>query len=488
MLKKHEEKIFGSIIFFLLAGYGVLLFKDADVVSIWLDDMVQLSVSLQDNFSDFYAQLIQIDMQPPLFYLFTAVWARVAPFGSGWLKLLNILITMIGIAVCVFIAKRKFGIKAGILTCLVSIACFELIVRVAYTFRPYGLLFLLSAISFGCYIDRKEKGYSKSSGFLFFLSILLLSYTHYFGIAVCGMYFLIDLYGIWRKKISRHILIVYYMCALCYLPWVFTGFRKVAFTMANGFWIAPPSIASFVAIGYKLIGTGILGNALMFSVFAVMLQCVFREKPTTIEEAKGIEYSQICVIVAWGIYGIVWIYSVVINPESSLFLERYFTCTLPFLFIVIGHMASEVITYLEKVMKKSSIIWAVILMLFWSQMSAVINRLDGFPGEANEPYEQIADYLVENADEIDKNTLVYVAMAAICDEAWEYLLTHKNQRQGIPILVSDKLDSSCLEGINKIYVINGHNEIIDDTLDMLREKEYECIEENRDLCLQIWER
>lgn len=168
---------------------------------------------------------------------------------------------------------------------------------------------------------------------LFGISMLLLSYTHYFGILLCGSLFLGDLFLWIFKKARIRTCLSYALAAAGFLPW---GIYALPYILARtqSFWPEPPTLKSLKTTleflsGDKLI---LIFIAVIITMLGLFLFHIWKKQ-------LSFENHFPWVIQLWSllfVIGCVYIYSAYLKPTASAYVDRYFFCLLPSMFLLLA--------------------------------------------------------------------------------------------------------------------------------------------------------
>ncbi|HOO29299.1 MAG TPA: hypothetical protein PLU43_12610, partial [Lachnospiraceae bacterium] len=191
VLKQSQKQIY-----FILAAvsltYFLYMLCFCNLRSLWVDDLAQIEIAVQPSIIAMLKETIFLDNNPPLFHLISYFWIRLAPYGTGWLKLPGMVFASIGLYVCGLTAYRLFGKPAALFCVAMGFLQKGLVSLAAYTFRPYGLYFCLLSFMLFFYVKSRMQ-FTWKRNLLFMISLILAVYTHYFSILFCIVFFLFDL-------------------------------------------------------------------------------------------------------------------------------------------------------------------------------------------------------------------------------------------------------------------------------------------------------
>ena len=282
-MKIKKEELIHIII--IVVGTLFLLIS-AFHTNVWFDESYSVAMSKHDFFNIW--DIGSYDVHPVLYYFILHILNLI--FGY------NILVYRLFSVVCISILsilgfthiRKDFGVKQGL---IFSFLVLFLPVNVVYAteIRMYSLAMLLVSIV-AIYAYRIYKEDKIKNWILFTIFSILASYTHYYGLATCGIvyillftYFIknliVDIKNKEIKTKTKKDLVKFFtsgaLVFIVYLPWIMVLLRQVG-SVSKGFWISV-SDKTFIEI-LKFCFTGNLGDteyingiiALIFSIFSLI--------------------------------------------------------------------------------------------------------------------------------------------------------------------------------------------------------------------------
>lgn len=492
--KSKQEYLFYLLLAILTIIQFILLFKISLLKPVGFDDAYQISINLQPDIKDILYRLIRGDNTPPLFTLLSTPWIYLVPHSSIWLKLPSILFVTVGVYLCGIIGRRVNGEWCGIITALSAATSFQLMQRGAQNFRSYGLFFFLSCISIYVYILRRTHHDNKKWMILYTISLILLSYSHFFGVLVCIGLFLFDAFLFLIKKCNIKIIFCYICAGIAFLPWFIT-FYLLTRDRTGSFWPPVPGVAEYVVWLQEATGNPIFFAIYLTGTVLSILYVLYR-LAALIFIKKTYVFSELFLmilntyLVAFFVVTITFIYSKYLNPSASLWVERYFVGILPFVFLTLGIIISALLKAVKKrVPKFAFMLCSYAVLLFSSALLFYQNydRLYKFEHIINDlPYESVATYLSSQKDYTNSDV---IAITTNADHpiVWEYFFYPESNLAAK--VISDEMatsDQFSLESIHKIYLIK--NAAINPGFDLRLNTEYRFINGIPELCLEIYER
>ena len=485
--KFSKDNLFHIFMFLLLIAHIVIMYVFLQHTSIDNDDMCQLDVVLANSLPKILELLLETDNNPPLFTLLSAVWARIIPYGSGNLKLLSQLFLTLTTGVMGYYAKRLAGFLCGIVTAIMCATSTLLVYCCADAFRPYGLLFLTGALSLIAYLHRRRHKENVSSLILYGVSITAMAYTHYFGILTCLALFLFDVILFVRKSTRWQTILPYIVAGLCYIPWLIPVV-KYKLATAGSFWPQVPTLVNLYTNCYSKYFDSSINVVIFFIFIAVLFRTIHQEikvlnntklhprecYPTQISEKYDFSFENLalCLWVPFFVTILDFIYSGIINPAGSMWVERYFIVLYPYSFLLIGVSWSYLFEKLVDQFDFTLYKYLPVLVLtgFMALQGYQFFVTCQYVGQTHEqPYEQVCDYLIAQDDFFAEDT-AFLPTFNHQKRAYYYFLTKKHSMT-IPTIHWEKYpveDMNDLEQYNTIYVSEISTALDDETLDYLK--------------------
>lgn len=437
LINKYSSHIICLIIvtlsFTLMMYYG-------DRRSLWLDDLSTIAFvgpgqSLREVIDNIMYDALAV---PPLFYIIAFFWIRIAPYGTLWLLIPSIIFTVIGMYMCGIIARKLKGNRAAVLATIIASASTFQILHGAYTFRMYGLLFLMSVLCIYFYVLRLENPEKVTRYVLLYgIASALIMYTNYFGILVVAALGLCDLVLLAVKKLKMRHMLAYVLAGALFLPFFIPVLLR-QMERQFGSWVPRPytdamsqlftTMTSYSSIVGFLFAVGAVGGLIL--LFSTKLrEALFLNRKqlfSTLTQA----FTLIFVI------GTAYYYSRYINPEGSVFWPRYFISTLPQLLIVAALGAEYILTALlrgwPKIISRitsSAVAAALAITLGISTFQAVQHHANTYL----QPFREAANWIVEQEDAYEPDTLVVTRAFA---RGFSYYITQNGQRPHIEVILA----------------------------------------------------
>lgn len=412
--------------------------------SLWYDDLYQIKFSGgNQSITQVFKNILSIDMQPPLFGIIAMFWLRVVPYGTFWVKLLSELFVTGGIILLGLIGKTAYNRRVGVICSITAAFSSTICLNMAYSFRPYGLLFFAMTLLIFSYLKRNQIS-NKRTLLLYGFSVLILVGTYYIGAIVCSILFIFDLIQIVKEKRKINNLLPYFIPAGILLPWVLLSFGRVS-DMVSNFWPKEPTL--------KSIYDGILFlcsyQECIFALFIISTIYILLS-------FNNEKYNDLLVISFFVVYGIIAILFLYSKTGTSIWQNRYLLTVIPFVVIMISFVIDKCITYL--IIKNNIKLYAILIGTYGLYIFASwFNQVYLSVTSIYEPFEEAADILREQEDIYDPTTIIY--SSTVVGEGWNYYLTKNGKLPSINWCDNSDFLSKELENYDVIYFFDVHNEL-----------------------------
>lgn len=448
--RRIAPAIISIVVFFLMIKY-------ANVSSFWSDEVAQVSFASKGIIENILICIRAQDFSPPLYDIVCSIWYRIAPYGEQWLLLVSIVPTVLAVYFIGRMATELTGSKfAGVFCSLLMATSSTVWLRQAYELRSYALPSLFISLALYIHVIRQNK---KGRGILFSLSIAALAMSHYFGMLVCGLFFLADAFLYWKKRISLKNLIGYYIFpAVLSIAWVtvvyFVTLRHVDSSQLAT-WYPVPTLAQVKELIVLLAGNNNI-TVLLFILGLIAAVVSILLNRDNAHERKNF-YLVFCCISIVLLIGAMFIYGNYINTVSTKWEIRYFLVLTPFVWLVTGLWLDTTLHKMDDIFcnQKLNCRCTVAIFLAITLSTAVVQAVKTAVWPV-EPYRQSANWLYEQANDIyNKKTAVLVMTTRYVADGWNrYYLTQQGRRDPINCYAVDQfvnLEMDLLE-FDKLYI------------------------------------
>ncbi|MFZ1289737.1 MAG: glycosyltransferase family 39 protein [Melioribacteraceae bacterium] len=202
-----------------------LRFYKLNYQSLWLDELVTMTVVDLPTVADVLKITTDADIHPPGFYILLHYWIKTFGNTETQLKMISVIAGILSIISIYFFAKKLFSWKEGLISAaILSVAWFP--IYYSQEARAYSLLLFCSMLSVMFYWEIFQKFYFdkplKIINVIFYvLSIIVLTYIHYFGLYLVGLEGLgLLIIATYRKKYFKELIQIYLIPVLIYIPWL----------------------------------------------------------------------------------------------------------------------------------------------------------------------------------------------------------------------------------------------------------------------------
>ena len=206
ILEKIKDNKFLTIFLIIISFIGLSLASVSLLIenSYWWDELYSVTASSLP-INDLFREFVFKDVHPPLHLIILHFWINA--FGDSEIatRSLSFIFSISSFLIITIWSFKRLDFKNCIPIILFFISSW-LFAKYAQETRAYSLMLFLSTISTLLMIEIiRSSTYSRGKVFLFVLSILLLSITHYFGFMYGGLLLIFMLF--YLKKINDKIVI-----------------------------------------------------------------------------------------------------------------------------------------------------------------------------------------------------------------------------------------------------------------------------------------
>lgn len=346
---KNEERIYFWLKVFMLSFMAVFAFVNADVQSFWADELLSIGF-VRDGISlkEMMHTYLFVESNLPLYSFLLYFVYRIAPYGEQFLLIPSIIFCIGGIIVLSKLGEILSGKRGSLLITCLGCASNVLIWQGAWEARCYSLLFFLSALTLLTFVKKLMEP-AKKNRILYGIALSLFLWTHWFACILAVFYGLVDIILILKKKQPVRNLISYIFGGIIFLPWFIISFVSKNDEF-NSFWGTVPTWKNPVwTVLFYLSGRRTLWYVCLLTGIWICICFGYHLFFKNLRDSALIHIKAIAVAAIVWVIGIIFIYSRYINPEGSLYIERYFMVVAPHILVVTMLGFDYILTYSKKI-------------------------------------------------------------------------------------------------------------------------------------------
>ena len=393
----------------------------------WLDEMFQIGFS--GTGKSLYETLMVTETTPPIFRLLANVWYNIVPYGEEWLLLLPTLFSA-GFVYTVGLLGEEIGGKyVGYTSAMLAAVSTALLNNGVREFRANALLTLLSCVFMLYYVKRLKTG---KYSVVVTVIMILLAYTHYFGVFLCGAAFILDVYYFCCKKKKIKDFIPYLIAVAVFVPWVFR-LLELGHLKFEASWQIQPTLKAV----YNLL-IFLCGDALFVVLLAVGIISVLFNKN---QSEKSFDARFSLIFIFFVMIACLYAYGTFIRPLATLWAHRYFmnilACSIVITAFGLVQVGRFLVAACERMLpnlksvelaKKATCVLLSVFLLF-SNMPKISA---GYTPSSGQDYKGAAETIYSHVDAYkDDSIVVFLCQDYVVDGWYEYYMTMQGKRDDI---------------------------------------------------------
>jgi mannosyltransferase len=309
---------------------ALLRLKGLTFNSYWLDEIYSVSFSNPSySLKKVFEETTIIDVHPPFYQTLLWLWYKLFGYTELTGRLFSAIIGILGLPALYFLGKELFNKHVGLYASLIASLNYFLIYYSQET-RSYALVFLLTVVSYLFFI-RVVNEPRKRDLLLYWLTTILLLYTHYVAFFTVATQLVVFVYWFVRFPAKRKPLIV---PALLSAALFIVSLLPIASYIPLDrekllFWVSQPSVLFFVSYIYKYFQSAVLFVLFGFGGLASLFYLLSKR-------ASAKEAVSLSLLLIWmaGGYLLLYLKGVVSSP---ILVPRYTIFIVPALLLFVSY-------------------------------------------------------------------------------------------------------------------------------------------------------
>ncbi len=461
-----------------------LMIRYADRASFWYDELAQVGITKGTIGEAIALSLSATEPVPPLTEILLTIWYHIAPYGERWLLLLSIVSVTAAIYVIGLTGEKLEGKTTGIFAVIFCASNSAVWTMQALEYRAYPLVMLFSSLTLYFYVERNASGQAVCWRVLYSIALLCLGTTHYFGMLLCGMFFLADVYLYVKKRIKWQTVFNYLVPGLVCSILVINLFRFVG--AYDGSWAPKPTLTNVIALLHTLSG----GTEAMYLL--LILGLCTGVAASFFQRDSGSEWLLFYrEFFSWTIIGVISLlvfYGTAINPKSAMFNARYFLVMLPEIMLLMANITEQIIERCLSIRMLNTGAITVMCMcigiILYSGCVSTVSEVT-----SSQPYREASEYIYKQINDIfSDNTLIITNSGNLTTAGWqEYYISKQGKRD--PLNVSGwSISGDEMKQYKKLYFQYGGAATMGNELKSNLNKYFSLVEDNTKVKVRVYER
>lgn len=452
-IKKWFARNWDKLVYLLIASVQfIVAFNYGKESSFWYDEVWNLGWIYTENPNKSYI----------IFDLLQRLWFNIVPYGQEYLLIFSEFFVAVAIYICGLIGRMYKDCFTGILTAVLFASSSTVMVQCSLEFRPYGMLMFAIAIMVYNFLKKQsECGKEKTLTVLRYgLSLVLVMDCHEFGIATAGLMMLFDLVQVLKKRSSKKVWLEFVFPGIYGVYWLITQFAFNLGFVNNYSWTSSPNTKSVINCIIELCGNN------SFVLLMLILGIIFISgdiiRGLVGNDIKTVTVSSISIIgVPILLFTANILYSAIVNPENSLFVNRYMTPCIVYFDLIAANAIHKIITLVychdEKITFNNKAFSNILCIVIGIGVFLCTYEWVRF-NHSHENYKGAGEWLMTQNDIYCDTTLCIVMGKPSVNDGFEYYLSKKGKYDSINH-ITNYMD---LSGLNQyygtIYVLSLHND------------------------------
>lgn len=379
MIAKINKLIDRIGVYLLALGTVILNISIAFDNVVWGDEAYSQMAIINCSFYGIFEKTYYWDSHPPLYYYYLRIIADMFGYKTSVYHIASLVPFIIGIIVACTLIKKLLGpIPASffIIVSGLSASCSEYNLEI----RMYSLVFMFTFLCAYCAYRIISDGTKISHFILMTIFGVLAAYTHYYGLAVCGL--IIFFAGLFNFIANRNIraffkwVVSTIIYIVVYIPWLFVLYFQTQAELGNS-WMTEPDkldrIINFITGGERL-------RPIIFTFIVVMSVVILIKESGLLTIKKGDEKVSVyvalhkpskknlsvelkCIFFFWiiilGLLGFGYGVSYLFHPILTF---RYVYVLIPIVMFIFMLCMKKLISFNIKDGIKYAVVWGLMLL------------------------------------------------------------------------------------------------------------------------------
>ena len=458
LLKQFIKKYKWNLVYALIALFQLsIAVYHAGIDCFWYDELYEIGWSIESE--NILQRAFAGAVPLPIYGFIMGIWYQIAPYGEKWLLLLSEIGTAIGIYMIAIASRECKGEIAGLFSAMFTAVSCNILYQCSYEIRSYGLYFAAAAILLYLYLKRLSVMYNEQWKIIIGLSIAMTFFAgmHYHALVQCGAFFVFDVILLLNKRIGWRCFVPYIVVAISYVPSTIKVLRSSFISnLVTDSWHPVPGITEI-----NLLIEYLSGNSVIIEIlFCIGVSCVvvlagqsIYSKPIEGKSIKSFIIITPLYILCFVILFFV-IYGNCINPQASLWYNRYFVDLIPSFAVLGGIGVFWLYELLYKIDRLYGFSFLLVVCLFVVPTS--VDELFIVANNVRQPYGAAADWIYSQGNYIHNDeTVVLSNDPAPVVAGWnEYYIQKQGERQPINVISQYNIEPDELQTYERVYYIH----------------------------------
>lgn len=189
--------------------------------AIWYDELItHYTISL--SYSEILSYLGDYSVHPPLYYLLLKTWSLIWGNDFAVLRVFSTIMGVLSIAYLMRSTSKLFDrVTSYFVGIIISVSAFH--IYYSQEMRSYSLFFLMIVFSFSQFVYFLRNPGNRKAQLLYLLSIIMLGYTHIYGLIIILTQFLHACFISYSHRSNlpiKRLVFLQILFVIAFLPWI----------------------------------------------------------------------------------------------------------------------------------------------------------------------------------------------------------------------------------------------------------------------------